>query len=451
VNPNGWRGFLYPFRIFSDYAVPITENASPTEYWRTVLNPMLLALPCLTVMTVAAAALILRDAYARRRVPDRTDAGTVRPANLMIAVASIAAAWTMARSAPLLALASLPVIGAVRLPVPRPVPFRFRRVAARTLALTVVALDLWLCGAVVSGAYARVWPSPIGPTPFGFDDPGRYTRLRTLADQHGLHGPVFNDYNIGSLVEYQLDPEPAYVDNRPEAFPGDFWRNEYHPALALDHRWTQIRDRRRFNTIVVALTGVKERFCQELMRRPEWVLVHLDALCGVWVRNTAENRTVIDGCAMDATRFDAFVRETSERLLRLPDVPCWRRQTEADRVVYRLYALVCVGQGYRAWPYILQMHRLYPEYQIVHELMRVTAPPEQYAIVADVLKRRARWPVAAKQVLDRGWYLVRNGETREARRVFRRGRRFFPLSPALKQGVPALQPHPTRDRSGRSD
>ena len=49
---------------------------------------------------------------------------------------------------------------------------------------------------------------------------------------------------------------------------------------------------------------------------------------------------------------------------------------DADVLVYRLYGLICIGRGDRVWPHLMAIHGLYPDYQIVHELMRVTAPRE---------------------------------------------------------------------------
>ena len=59
VGPHGLQRLLYPFAIFTNYGIGITENMSPLQYWQTVLNPMLLALPLMT-------ALVLVSAYASR-------------------------------------------------------------------------------------------------------------------------------------------------------------------------------------------------------------------------------------------------------------------------------------------------------------------------------------------------------------------------------------------------
>jgi hypothetical protein len=439
VNPNGGKGFLYPFSIFTNYGIDITENASPLSYWRSVLNPMLLALPLLSLLGLVGLARGVRMSLRTgSRLPPRL-------ANHLIMLAALAATWKMARSVPLLALTALPVIGAwlqEKREGASHVEVRVsgvgRIVSALSLTWTilVVALNLWLLHGVLEGGYNRVFPSPVGPTPFGFDREERYGRLRALAEQGGLRGPVFSDYNLGSLVEYELYPQKGYVDNRPEAFPAAFWREEYVPALALADGWDLICEKRKINAVIVSLPGVREAYVREMMRRPAWVLVHLDELCAVWVRNTEENNLLISRHSfMKYPGLHAYERQLAERLLALPDVPWWRRQVEADRIVYGLYGLVCIGQEPRVWPYLWQLHRMYPDYQVVHELLRVTAPRDQFARIEPALAARARWPLAAKQVLDWASHLAAAGRADDAYRALIRGRFFFPLSPVLRDAV----------------
>ncbi|HOW97928.1 MAG TPA: hypothetical protein P5567_01780 [Kiritimatiellia bacterium] len=123
------------------------------------------------------------------------------------------------------------------------------------------------------------------------------------------------------------------------------------------------------------------------------------------------------------------------RAVGLQRLPFWRRQVAADQLVYELYSLACVNEFPRLWPALWELHRRYPDYQVVHELLRVCAPPEAVDAVKDVMARRARWPLAAKQALDWGRVLEGEGRADEARAVYRRGRWFFPLSPDLARAL----------------
>ncbi len=431
LGPNGFSGLMYPLRIFDNYGVAITENASPLELWRRVVNPMLLVLPWFALGALAATITVLRRAWLPTGdgTTRRQRFAAVRWADLIILIAGLVATLTMARSAPLLALAAMPVAAAAWGGSP------FRQAIGLTsgeiwrgMAWAVTLLiNLGVAWFVIEGGYARRFPSPLAPQAFGFDNESRYLTLRGLAHD-GLRGPIFNDYNIGSLVGYNLYPEPVYADNRPEAFPEYFWRGELTPALALDTEWEAVRRARDINTIIVSLNGVGEGYVQELVRRPEWILVHVDSLCIVFVLNHPRNSGFIERHAIDETARERLLRRVGADLLHLPNQPWWHRQVVADRILFDLYSLHCIGEGNRAWPLILQLHHLYPDFQQTHELMRVTAPATHYDLVDTIMARAARYPVAVKQVTDWAWRLRAKGDPKEAERVLQRGKWFFPAA-----------------------
>ncbi|MBP7829840.1 MAG: hypothetical protein KA248_07975 [Kiritimatiellae bacterium] len=418
LNPSGGRGLLYPFAIFREYALSVVENASPLELWRAALNPMLLALPLLTGLAVAAVFGVTTGRPRDAREPRRL-------AHVIILLAALAAAWRMARSAPLLALAVLPVAGEwSRRPASSRRGMRWIGLGSAGLAA------LGLAAAVVEGSYARPFPAPGCPTPFGLDDETRFLALRRLRED-GLPGRVFSDYNIGSLVEYNLWPEPGYLDNRPEAFPSSFWREEYYPALGLGEDWERIRRERGIETVAVSLSGVGSEYVLSMMNRPEWKLVHLDFLLAVWVRASAENEPFIRRHLFTRERLEAYTAGIRQRLENLPRRSCWRRAVSAEQAAHELYSLACVGEFGRLWPMAWDLHRRYPDYRLLDDLLLLAAPPERAEEVRRLLARRARWPLAAAQVLTWGAVLESEGRFAEARAVYRRGRWFFPLAPDL--------------------
>ena len=444
INPNGWRGLLYPLGIFGNYAMAITENASPLSCWETVLNPMLLALPFLSIIALW----IFWRTFRQHR---NMTAGQL--AGVLILLAALIATWCMARSAPLLALTILAPLGFCANNrrnelIPEECSRRshdkksmfphfikcehiFWAGAFHSAGIIfIVALNLWLGFAIVSGSYSRIFPSPIGPTPFGFDDESRYLALRRLRAD-GLPGKIFSDYNSGSLVEYNLYPERGYVDNRPEAFPAAFWQKEYLPTLALGKVWNDTITQHGIQTVAVSTAGVKENFIRVLFTNPHWQLVHLDFFFAVFTLNTPENQDFLRRHAFGEKQIEEFAGITAQHIRALSGKKIWQRQILADQIVYELYGLICLSRNDLAWPLVWEMHLRYPDYQIVHELMRVSAPPRAWPAVMEVMNSRARWPLAAKQVLDYGAALEAQGRTNEAYRVYRRGKIFFPLCPNL--------------------
>jgi hypothetical protein len=466
INPNGIYGFLYPFRIFNNYGVNITENISPLALWQTVLNPMLLVLPTISLLAISA---ICYELWNLRKHRKEKTLLSIRLANIIIVIAAIIAAWTMARSTPLLAICVLPLIAASANQLP---DFHIKNpIINRSIPVCIYGLltilSLFLMTIIINGKFYRIFPSPIGPTPFGFDkNPQRWDTLSKLKSKINKHnciknrniksenyaqntqkdipnkyavvhtantGQVFSDYNIGSLVEYQLYPQKGYVDNRPEAFPAEFWENEYYPALSLGAKWHEISRKREIELIIVSLYGVHPSFIHELNARQQWSLIHLDENCAVWIRNTEKNKKIIQQLEFNQNRLDLYEKNIAERLLKLPDISWWNRQIEADILVFRLYSLICIGENQRAWPYIWQLHQLYPEYQAIHELMRVTAPPDKISAIEPIFQSKAHWPLSAKQVTDWANHLQAQGKTKQAIQTISRGRIFFPLSPELKK------------------
>ncbi len=440
ATPYGIKGFFYPFMIFSNYGLQITENMSPAGYFREMYNPMLFALPILSVILAAALACRIWTFCAGCR----RGSGFSMPAKFAdfpICLAALAAAWTMVRSVPLLALCAIPAIMfAAREMTER---FNFSGLAVKRavplLIIPLLAFSLWLSWTVVEGSYSRIFPSPISPTPFGLDDDARYGGLRRLQSSSGLSGPVFNDYNIGSLVEYQLFPERAYCDNRPEAFPASFWKNEYEPAIQLGPGWKEISKLRSFNAVIVSTTGVKEPFFRILMADPGWKLVYLDDICGVWARTVPGNSRIIRDCSFDEKRIDRYARKISEDILVLGEVPFYRRQVEAAGILFRLYGLICIGREDLAWPYVWQMHLIYPDYDMLYELIKATAPPDMIPEVERILAEKARWPLSSGNVTSWAGHLIATGRRDEARKILLRGRIFFPFSRNIKANLETLQ------------
>jgi hypothetical protein len=434
LNPNGWRGLLYPLGIFGNYGLAITENAAPLTYWKSVLNPMLLVLPVLSLLAV----LVL---WRARRQFRRLSAGQL--AGVLILLAALVAAWQMARSVSLLALTLLPAVAWAARPAPAAADAASSQRSTANPGLgivaswlrparivAVIALNLALALAIVDGAYSRIFPSPIGPTPFGLDAEARYLGLRRLKAD-GLPGPVFSDYNSGSLVEYNLYPERGYTDNRPEAFPAEFWQKEYLPALALGPAWEELIARRGIQTVAVSTAGVKEGFIRGLLANPRWQLVHLDFFYAVFTRVTPANREFLSRHVFGPQEIRDYSLKTWQHIRALASQYPWRRQVLADQIVYEIYGLICLGRNDLAWPLAWEMYLRYPDYQLIHELLRVSAPPHAWPTVMGIMAGRARWPLAAKQVLDYGRALEAQGRAAEARAVYLRGHFFFPLSPDL--------------------
>ncbi|MCE5228346.1 hypothetical protein LLG95_01950 [bacterium] len=392
ANPNGWSGLAYPFRIMNNYGVTLIENVSPWTLSKIAINPMLIALPILMAMTVLSAVAIL--------LSDRRASGL---ANLIVAVTALVASLVMARHSPLLALAALPLIARSRFPnialsqtesvASTPASRAARRARAkaakssrpgpavsqsssnipvvavlrRALAPAALCMNLFLIGAVLNGTYSFAFPPPIAPTPFGLDEPARYERLRKFMSGHAVPGPVLSDFDIGSLVEYNIYPLPAYVDNRPEAFPVSFWQDEYFPAIQHPALMKRLLDMRHVNVAVFSLSLGLIPLSFKPVDNPDWAPVYIDEFFAVWLRRIPENAVTISEHELTRDRIASMTGEISRELQELPSLPWWRRQVRAESILLRLNGIAAAGGDDLVRPCFEQLLRYYPNYRMARE------------------------------------------------------------------------------------
>lgn len=116
--------------------------------------------------------------------------------------------------------------------------------------------------------------------------------------KNGLKGRVFNNYDIGSYLVYSLYPqEKVFVDNRPEAYPEDFFRQIYVPMQENEEKWRELNPMYGFNVIFFYrrdYTPWAQPFLIKRLADPEWAPVYVDDFALILVRNGAPNEDLIE-------------------------------------------------------------------------------------------------------------------------------------------------------------
>jgi len=116
--------------------------------------------------------------------------------------------------------------------------------------------------------------------------------------KNGLKGRVFNNYDIGSYLVYSLYPqEKVFVDNRPEAYPEDFFRQIYVPMQENEEKWRELNSMYGFNVIFFYrrdYTPWAQPFLIKRLADPEWAPVYVDDFALILVRNGAPNEDLIE-------------------------------------------------------------------------------------------------------------------------------------------------------------
>jgi len=126
--------------------------------------------------------------------------------------------------------------------------------------------------------------------------PGVNQVAEFIKKQH-LQGPVFNNYDIGGYLIYHLYPEEkVFVDNRPEAYPTEFFENEYIGPQNDSKQWRELDKKYDFNLIVFYrhdLTEWAQKFMIDRVSDENWVPIYVDNYSIIFIKNVPENADVI--------------------------------------------------------------------------------------------------------------------------------------------------------------
>lgn len=114
---------------------------------------------------------------------------------------------------------------------------------------------------------------------------------------HKISGPGFNNFDIGSYLIYRLYPQSqVFVDNRPEAYPAEFFKNIYIPMQENKEKWEEVNHQYHFNYIFFSHTDITpwaNKFLKRMVKDKNWQLVFLDDYSIIFLRKNQQNKNLI--------------------------------------------------------------------------------------------------------------------------------------------------------------
>ena len=207
--------------------------------------------------------------------------GSLTTAGFIIAGATAVFALIMIRNFALFALCMLPVVLKNISDINYHPNFRF---PFRGL---IVVWCILFGIAIVSGQFYGQYGAPYRQfgfvVPSGFDDPIAFYRA------HNIHGPIFNNFDIGSYLIWKLPEEPVFVDGRPEAYPASFFSDVYIPMQESADAWNTYSKKYGINAIVWDygdITPWSQTFVARITHDPAWVSVYNAHSVMILVRRT---------------------------------------------------------------------------------------------------------------------------------------------------------------------
>jgi hypothetical protein len=266
LNPNLLKGALYPFTIFSNYGVTITEN-------QTIFTLQNIGFKDSNFLFYFIAGfIVLVSIYVSLwRKPNFK--------NIILSLLGLALATQSIRGFPYLVLISLPAVLQ---------NFNYNKTNILIKIINGIVI-LLIFGEAIFYLNGNYYPlSYLQNT----------ASLNLVADgkpaldfllKSNLPQPLFNNFDIGSYVIYRAYPKyKVFIDGRPEAYPASFFENTYLPMQENYSLFKQEEKKYKFKTVIFSITDQNPRtinFLSLITKDPNWKTVFLDQFMIILVRN----------------------------------------------------------------------------------------------------------------------------------------------------------------------
>ncbi|MBU1136922.1 hypothetical protein KKD72_00950 [Patescibacteria group bacterium] len=268
-------GLLEPFRIFQNYGYLIVENQSV----RFLENLGFIVNPNLKLFEIGLAVLILSFVFLlfKKKKPNLVF--------LILAAVFSVMGWLAIRNFTLFGLFTLPIVAGNLQDIFNNAIFKNLRVK-----IGLVFLSLAVFGLIFLAQFDRL--------SFGWGLSDGNSRSAEFFKEVGVRGPVFNNYDIGGYLIYELFPmEKVFIDNRPEAYSVDFFQSQYIPMQQDNSVWRQEDARYRFNAIFFShrdATPWGQNFLIERLKDDLWAPVYVDQYALIFLKRNELNQEIIE-------------------------------------------------------------------------------------------------------------------------------------------------------------
>lgn len=278
LNPNGLNGALYPFNVFQNYGYQIEENQTVFFLWNYFGGKT-----TILYFFISAAMLFLSLFLTIKKV---------RPIDWFLAIFFTYLAANAERNLPLFVFGTfIPFTYSLSIII-RKIKLRQKtRIIQNTISLILILIILWNIKDVVQ------------LKGFGIGVAKGAERGADFFLENNLKGPIFNNFDIGSYLDYRLYPkEQVFIDGRPEAYPASFIQQVYIPMQTDQNLFNEQDKKYHFNTIFFSHTDMTpwaRNFLKWVAEDKQWKLVYLDDYIVILVKNTKNNQLLKQKIVID--------------------------------------------------------------------------------------------------------------------------------------------------------
>jgi hypothetical protein len=292
INPFGWNNVIYPFLIYNNRGYRVLEEQSVWFIEKLgINNPSFLFFKItLAVLLISFVWIVIRK---RKKFPLVNF--------FLISGFAFMACWSI-RNITLFAFMSLPILAKnINIIWPN-LNFNSlnKKVSLAGISLVLVFIVLTVYGKAL----------PVNSGSFGLGVIKGQDKAIDFFKGNNLQGPIFNNYDIGGYLIYNLFPqEKVFVDNRPETYPGEFFQEDYIPMQEDDDIWLAKSKEYGINAIIFYrhdATPWGQQFLITRIDDASWAPVFVDDRVIIFLKRNLLNNNVIQKYEIPRKMFSIF-------------------------------------------------------------------------------------------------------------------------------------------------
>jgi hypothetical protein len=236
INPLGLKGVIYPFQILGDYGYSVGENKSPyffLVYYRRFYNIYLIGLFVLALISGIHTGWKFKKKYI---------------AVLLLGLTLLVFANKLIRFSNFFGLVSCIVLAISSQSIITEYRKKAKNFLDNTIYLSITSL-IGFAVLVVFFTSGLFFPNRYS---FGLGLHDRILNSAEFFKKLTVTGPIFNNFDIGGYLIYNLYPQKVYIDNRPEAYSESFLKEYVDIQINKEH-WKEIDDHYKFGAIYFSM------------------------------------------------------------------------------------------------------------------------------------------------------------------------------------------------------
>ncbi|MBI2601269.1 hypothetical protein HYW42_04945 [Candidatus Daviesbacteria bacterium] len=286
LNPNGLNGLFYPLNVTKNYGYTIVENQN-----LFFLEQIKFKDPNFLFVKISAVLVILSIIISAIKK-------SFSLKDNLLAFAGLALCFMHVRSFPYLIFLSL---------VPTAKNLYF---LSSIFAIRIVPLLFLILLAVESFLY-------LNGSYYSNTDSDKQVKLEfvqsgqnaiTFLLEKNLPQPIFNNFDIGSYIIYKGYPKvKTFVDGRPEAYPVNFFQEEYIPIQYNYQKFKIAAGKSQFKTIIFSHTDQTpwgQNFLKEVTKDSDWKIAYLDDFIIILVKSNYPSLAKINLSKLDPGHYN---------------------------------------------------------------------------------------------------------------------------------------------------